>query len=102
MPSCELGAPAYCKRDIEAWMPSLKTWGEVSAYVSSPGRGECVCVSSPGRGECVCVELRKRCVRMCCSRTEVSACVEHGSLRVHVCVSTRRLWRGSGCRAYLL
>ena len=37
---------------------------EVSAYVSSPGRGECVCV-----------ELRKRCVRMCCSRTEVSACI---------------------------
>ena len=29
MPSEELGAPAYKKYDIEAWMYAKKIWGEV-------------------------------------------------------------------------
>lgn len=29
MPSEELGAPAYQKYDMEAWMPGRKAWGEV-------------------------------------------------------------------------
>ena len=29
MASGELGAPAHCKFDIEAWMPNLKFYGEV-------------------------------------------------------------------------
>ena len=29
MPSEELGAPAYKKYDVEAWMHRLKHWGEV-------------------------------------------------------------------------
>lgn len=31
MPPCELGAPAYRKFDIEAWMPGRKMWGEISS-----------------------------------------------------------------------
>ncbi|EDV30338.1 uncharacterized protein Dana_GF22996 [Drosophila ananassae] len=31
MPPCELGAPAYQKYDIEAWMPGRKMWGEISS-----------------------------------------------------------------------
>ena len=30
MPTEELGASAYRKYDIEAWMPGRNTWGEVS------------------------------------------------------------------------
>lgn len=30
MPTEELGAPAYRKVDIEAWMPGMNQWGEVS------------------------------------------------------------------------
>lgn len=29
MPTEELGASAYRKYDMEAWMPGRKTWGEV-------------------------------------------------------------------------
>jgi seryl-tRNA synthetase len=31
MPSEDLGAPAYRKYDIEAWMPGLDKYGEVRA-----------------------------------------------------------------------
>ncbi|KAI8139616.1 hypothetical protein BJV82DRAFT_490153, partial [Fennellomyces sp. T-0311] len=31
MPTEELGASAYRKYDIEAWMPGRKTWGEISS-----------------------------------------------------------------------
>ena len=31
MPPYELGAPAYRKYDIEAWMPGRKMWGEISS-----------------------------------------------------------------------
>ncbi|XP_030369498.1 serine--tRNA ligase, mitochondrial [Scaptodrosophila lebanonensis] len=31
MPPCELGAPAYQKYDIEAWMPGRNMWGEISS-----------------------------------------------------------------------
>ena len=31
MPSEELGASAYRKYDIEAWMPGRGTWGEISS-----------------------------------------------------------------------
>uniref|UniRef100_A0A061QX49 serine--tRNA ligase n=1 Tax=Tetraselmis sp. GSL018 TaxID=582737 RepID=A0A061QX49_9CHLO len=31
MPSCDLGAPAYRKFDIEAWMPGLGRFGEISS-----------------------------------------------------------------------
>lgn len=31
MPPCELGAPAYRKFDIEAFMPGRKMWGEISS-----------------------------------------------------------------------
>ncbi|KAI8322840.1 seryl-tRNA synthetase [Martensiomyces pterosporus] len=31
MPTFELGASAYQKYDIEAWMPGRKTWGEISS-----------------------------------------------------------------------
>lgn len=31
MPADDLGAPAYRKYDIEAWMPGRGTWGEVSS-----------------------------------------------------------------------
>eukprot|EP00929_Paragymnodinium_shiwhaense_P111802 TRINITY_DN80085_c0_g1_i1.p1 TRINITY_DN80085_c0_g1~~TRINITY_DN80085_c0_g1_i1.p1 ORF type:complete len:552 (+),score=131.13 TRINITY_DN80085_c0_g1_i1:45-1700(+) len=31
MPSEELGAPAYRKFDMEAWMPGLQKWGEISS-----------------------------------------------------------------------
>lgn len=31
MPPNELGAPAYRKYDIEAWMPGRKMWGEISS-----------------------------------------------------------------------
>lgn len=31
MPTEELGASAYQKRDMEAWMPGRGTWGEVSS-----------------------------------------------------------------------
>lgn len=31
MPPCELGAPAYRKFDIEAWMPGRGTYGEISS-----------------------------------------------------------------------
>lgn len=31
MPPMELGAPAYEKYDIEAWMPGRKMWGEISS-----------------------------------------------------------------------
>ena len=31
MPAYELGAPAYQKYDIEAWMPGRKAWGEISS-----------------------------------------------------------------------
>lgn len=31
MPPSELGAPAYRKYDIEAWMPGRKMWGEISS-----------------------------------------------------------------------
>lgn len=31
MPPFELGAPAYRKYDIEAWMPARKIWGEISS-----------------------------------------------------------------------
>lgn len=31
MPMNELGAPAYRKFDIEAWMPGRKMWGEISS-----------------------------------------------------------------------
>ncbi|KAH8381779.1 hypothetical protein KR009_000176 [Drosophila setifemur] len=31
MPPCELGAPAYQKYDIEAWMPGRQMWGELSS-----------------------------------------------------------------------
>jgi seryl-tRNA synthetase len=29
MPTEELGAPAYKKYDMEAWMPGRDSWGEV-------------------------------------------------------------------------
>uniref|UniRef100_A0A7S3WQ74 serine--tRNA ligase n=1 Tax=Strombidinopsis acuminata TaxID=141414 RepID=A0A7S3WQ74_9SPIT len=31
MPTEELGAPAYRKYDIEAWMPGMEKWGEISS-----------------------------------------------------------------------
>lgn len=31
MPTGDLGAPAYRKTDIEAWMPGLKRYGEISS-----------------------------------------------------------------------
>jgi seryl-tRNA synthetase len=31
MPTHELGASAYRKYDIEAWLPGRKTWGEISS-----------------------------------------------------------------------
>ena len=31
MPSADLGAPAYRKFDVEAWMPGLKRYGEISS-----------------------------------------------------------------------
>ncbi|XP_065090454.1 serine--tRNA ligase, mitochondrial [Ochlerotatus camptorhynchus] len=31
MPACELGAPAYRKYDIEAWMPGRSMYGEISS-----------------------------------------------------------------------
>lgn len=31
MPSGDLGAPAYRKVDVEAWMPGLQRYGEVSS-----------------------------------------------------------------------
>lgn len=31
MPASELGAPAYQKYDIEAWMPGRQMWGEISS-----------------------------------------------------------------------
>ncbi|XP_058815849.1 serine--tRNA ligase, mitochondrial [Topomyia yanbarensis] len=31
MPACELGAPAYRKYDIEAWMPGRAMYGEISS-----------------------------------------------------------------------
>mmetsp|Transcript_9491 Transcript_9491/g.24180 ORF Transcript_9491/g.24180 Transcript_9491/m.24180 type:complete len:530 (-) Transcript_9491:35-1624(-) len=31
MPSCDLGAPAYRKFDVEAWMPGLGRYGEISS-----------------------------------------------------------------------
>lgn len=31
MPPCELGAPAFRKYDIEAWMPGRNMWGEISS-----------------------------------------------------------------------
>lgn len=31
MPSGDLGAPAYRKVDIEAWMPGLQRYGEISS-----------------------------------------------------------------------
>jgi len=31
MPTEELGAPAYRKYDVEAWMPGLQKWGEISS-----------------------------------------------------------------------
>lgn len=34
MPTEELGAPAYRKFDIEAWMPGMQKWGEISSCSS--------------------------------------------------------------------
>lgn len=34
MPTEELGAPAYRKYDMEAWMPGLNKWGEISSCSS--------------------------------------------------------------------
>ncbi|CAK8995478.1 Serine--tRNA ligase [Durusdinium trenchii] len=34
MPTEELGAPAYRKYDMEAWMPGLEKWGEISSCSS--------------------------------------------------------------------
>lgn len=31
MPTSDLGAPAYRKHDIEAWMPGLERYGEISS-----------------------------------------------------------------------
>ena len=31
MPSSDLGAPAYRKYDIEAWMPGIERYGEISS-----------------------------------------------------------------------
>jgi len=31
MPTEELGAPAYRKYDMEAWMPGMQKWGEISS-----------------------------------------------------------------------
>jgi seryl-tRNA synthetase len=31
MPSSDLGAPAYRKFDVEAWMPGLGRYGEISS-----------------------------------------------------------------------
>jgi len=31
MPTEELGAPAYRKYDVEAWMPGMQKWGEISS-----------------------------------------------------------------------
>ncbi len=31
MPSGDLGAPAYHKYDIEAWMPGAQRYGEISS-----------------------------------------------------------------------
>ena len=31
MPTGDLGAPAYRKLDIEAWMPGLQRYGEISS-----------------------------------------------------------------------
>jgi len=33
MPSEDLGAPAYRKYDVEAWMPGLGRYGEVSHFL---------------------------------------------------------------------
>lgn len=34
MPTEELGAPAYRKYDMEAWMPGMQKWGEISSCSS--------------------------------------------------------------------
>jgi seryl-tRNA synthetase len=31
MPTGDLGAPAYRKFDVEAWMPGLQRYGEISS-----------------------------------------------------------------------
>lgn len=39
MPTEELGASAYRKYDIEAWLPGRKTWGEVSSSLCFQHQG---------------------------------------------------------------
>lgn len=41
MPSEDLGAPAYRKFDVEAWMPGLKRYGEVHKRTDFPGEEIC-------------------------------------------------------------
>lgn len=39
MASEDLGAPAYRKFDVEAWMPGLERFGEVQQHFSLPHLG---------------------------------------------------------------
>ena len=47
MPTEELGAPAYRKYDIEAWMPGKKEYGEVSCGEAISWHAEMACFSFP-------------------------------------------------------
>jgi hypothetical protein len=43
MPTEELGASAYRKYDMEAWMPGREKWGEVDEWINKK-KVLCVCV----------------------------------------------------------
>lgn len=65
MPSGDLGAPAYRKFDVEAWMPGLQRYGEISSASN--------CTDYQSRR----LNIRYRCVRVRTVCTGTSLCPAH-------------------------
>jgi seryl-tRNA synthetase len=75
MPTQDLGAPAYRKFDVEAWMPGLKRYGEISSASN--------CTDYQSRR----LNIRYRCVRACvraCARVCVCVCPLHSHTNPHI------------------
>lgn len=79
MPTEELGASAYRKYDIEAWMPGRGSWGEVSFAGSLTGRTSSLSQSRDRKFDLACLARTGT-----CQISSASNCTDYQSRRLHI------------------
>lgn len=72
MPAPDLGAPAYRKFDVEAWMPGLGRYGEISRHVICAQPPEHMTLSPPALVDVPCIKQHTLPVQLpnCCPQCQ--------------------------------